>query len=587
VDSVTSNLPKHLKRYVVQQNYEKYTPLEHATWRFIMRQNRSFFSEHAVPVYLQGLKQTGIPIDRIPNIQEMDVCLSAFGYGAVGVCGFIPPAIFLEFQALGIMPIATDMRTIDHIAYTPAPDIVHEAAGHVPIVIDPSYRNFLSQYGQAAFRAIFSDEDVRLYEAIRYLSDIKENPDTDPKDIALAQKALDLAAASVSFTSESAKLARMGWWTIEYGLVGTVEKPKIFGAGLLSSVGESQNCLSSKVKKIPLSIACVEQGYDITEPQPQLFVAPSLNDLPTPLHQLEATMAFKRGGISGCQTAIQAKTINSIQLDSGVEIGGVLIELEARDAQIDFVRFSGPCQLGSGGTQLPNQGTSQHPHGFSTPLGFWQKKIGLSPHRFDNATLRGIGIEKSRQCRLEFVNGFVVSGKVCGIQRAADQSLQIISWVDCTVKRGDQTYFQPDWGVFDMPVGSSVVSVFSGPPDRDAYGNYEIGVASSSPGRTSAFSSKELALFDAFSITRKLRQSIKAEHFAVDELHQLTALFTNRFQEEWLLGLELIELHKKRGAAGSAFVDDISALVQSQLESRHQSQADLFSKGLKLATVED
>src|SRR5262245_3622449 len=130
MSAATQALPPYLKKYVAEQRYDKYSPEDHAAWRFIMRQNRDFFSRHAVSIYREGLGKTGITLDRMPRIDEMDRCLSAFGWGAVPVVGFIPPAAFLEFQARGVLPIACDMRTIQHIAYTPAPDIVHEAAGH-------------------------------------------------------------------------------------------------------------------------------------------------------------------------------------------------------------------------------------------------------------------------------------------------------------------------------------------------------------------------------------------------------------------------------------------------------------------------
>src|SRR5262245_13626976 len=106
------SLPAYLRKYAAVQNYEKYTAEDHAAWRFIMRQNRAFFSKHAVPIYVEGLRRTGIRLDRIPRIDEMHECLSQFGWGAVPVVGFIPPAAFLEFQALGVLPIACDMRTI-------------------------------------------------------------------------------------------------------------------------------------------------------------------------------------------------------------------------------------------------------------------------------------------------------------------------------------------------------------------------------------------------------------------------------------------------------------------------------------------
>ena len=99
----------------------------------------------------------------------------------------------------------------------------------------------------------------------------------------------------------------MNWWTAEYGLIGSLEAPKIFGAGLLSSVGESKWCLSNQVKKIPLTLECVKQTYDITEPQPQLFVAENFHHLSDVLKQLSETMAYKTGGRKALDKLIQAK----------------------------------------------------------------------------------------------------------------------------------------------------------------------------------------------------------------------------------------------------------------------------------------
>ncbi|MCX6124476.1 MAG: aromatic amino acid hydroxylase, partial [Proteobacteria bacterium] len=323
------NLPPYLKRYCAVQDYDKYTSRDHAAWRYIMRQSRSFFQDNAVPVYMDGLKKTGIPLDRIPRISEMDRALQEFGWGAVPVCGFIPPIAFLDLQARGVLPIATDMRSLDHIAYTPAPDIVHEAAGHAPIIADLGYRSYLRQYAAMASKAIMSREDLNLYEAIRILSDIKENPDTKPGEIATAQLNLDKAVASVSYVSEAAKVSRMAWWTVEYGLVGSQAKPKIYGAGLLSSVGESQNCLSDRVRKIPLTVKCIETSFDITEPQPQLFVADSMQHLVDVLTELELKLSFRMGGVHGLEEARKSGTVNTIRLGNGLEISGSLVRYEA------------------------------------------------------------------------------------------------------------------------------------------------------------------------------------------------------------------------------------------------------------------
>jgi len=176
-------IPAYLKKYCKSQDHARYTAREHATWRYILRQAQDFFKDHAVSVYLEGLNKTGISLERIPKIEDIDRALREFGWGAVGVSGFIPPSAFLDLQSRGIMPIAMDMRTLEHVGYTPAPDIVHEAAGHLPVLADPHYRDYFRQYAQMAKKALQSQADIELYEAVRVLSDIKENPDTTPEQL--------------------------------------------------------------------------------------------------------------------------------------------------------------------------------------------------------------------------------------------------------------------------------------------------------------------------------------------------------------------------------------------------------------------
>ncbi|MEK7355592.1 MAG: aromatic amino acid hydroxylase, partial [Bdellovibrionota bacterium] len=324
-------LPAHLKRYVVEQDYSRYTPIDQAVWRFIMRQLTSYLPDHAHACYLEGLAKTGITIDRIPRIEEMSEKLAKFGWNAVPVSGFIPPAAFMELQAFGFLPIAADLRSVDHIGYTPAPDIVHEAAGHAPILVEPEYADYLAAYAKVASKAIISRQDMDQYEAIRFLSDLKEDPNSTPDQIAGAEKNLTKVTAAITHVSEAAYLGRMNWWTAEYGLIGTLENPKIFGAGLLSSVGEAKSCLESKVRKIPLTIECIDYSYDITEPQPQLFVTPDFNHLHVVLEQLADRMSFKLGGPEGLGRAVEGDTVNTVELDSGLQISGVLKSFDRDD----------------------------------------------------------------------------------------------------------------------------------------------------------------------------------------------------------------------------------------------------------------
>src|SRR5882724_11603461 len=247
-------LPRNLRRYVVTQDYASYTPRDQAVWRHIMRRLRDHLADKAHPIYLDGLAATGIGTERIPSLDEMNTKLAALGWSAVAVRGFIPPAVFTEFQALGVLAIAADIRDHEHIDYTPAPDIVHESAGHAPILANARYAEYLRRAGHAGFRAIASIEDEAVFRAIRNLSILEEDPTAVPHRVELAKAQLSAAKASRRYVSENAKASRLYWWTAEYGLIGSGERPHIYGAGLLSSIGEAEQCLSSGVEKIPLSI---------------------------------------------------------------------------------------------------------------------------------------------------------------------------------------------------------------------------------------------------------------------------------------------------------------------------------------------
>ena len=131
-----ARLPNHLKQFIVEQHYEKYTPIDHAVWRYVMRQNYSYLKDVAYYPYIPGLRKAGLTIEKIPDLQEMNDALAKIGWGAVTVDGFIPPAAFMEYQAYHVLVIAADIRQLKHIEYTPAPDIIHESAGHAPIIAD-------------------------------------------------------------------------------------------------------------------------------------------------------------------------------------------------------------------------------------------------------------------------------------------------------------------------------------------------------------------------------------------------------------------------------------------------------------------
>lgn len=537
--STHARIPGHLRRYIVEQNYQRYTAEDQAVWRFIMRQLKNFLKDHAHESYLKGLEQTGIDVNQIPHIESVDQHLNKFGWGAVPVSGFIPPAAFMEFQSLGILPIASDMRTMDHLLYTPAPDIVHEAAGHAPILANPEYAAYLLQYGEVARHSIISKEDMDQYEAIRVLSDIKEDPRSSEKEIKIAESRLNEITNSLTTTSEAALLSRMNWWTAEYGLIGTLERPKIFGAGLLSSVGEARNYLSPQVKKIPLSVDCVNFTYDITEPQPQLFVAKDFTHLGEVLEDFAVRLSYRRGGVFGLERAKEARTVNTVQLDSGVQISGVLNQFFVTDDQEMtpyFLQFNGPSQISVGGKELEGQGVRQHPSGYSTPIG----KLRLhnrSLATFTEADLESCGLKRGERSRLQFESDILVEGRLKS-WLFIDGKLALLTWQDCRVSLGDKTLFDPAWGEYDMAVGLSVVSVFGGPADRESFGQTDEFVAQRVPART--FSPSEKDVHGLFQDIREIRESNSTAPLARWQKMRQKFLATQGMP--WLAGLELVEL---------------------------------------------
>lgn len=141
-----------------------------------------------------------------------------------------------------------------------------------------------------------------MYEAIRLLSILKEAEDTPQEKTDKAEKAVADLQNDMGELSEMAQIRNLHWWTVEYGLIGTVENPKIYGAGLLSSIGESAWCMTDNVKKIPYDISAANQNFDITQLQPQLYVTPNFSYLSLILEEFANKMALRTGGLSELKT---------------------------------------------------------------------------------------------------------------------------------------------------------------------------------------------------------------------------------------------------------------------------------------------
>lgn len=552
--AANSDLPKHLQRYVVDQDYSRYTPIDQAVWRHIMRQLKSFLSTHAHPCYVEGLKKTGIEVDQIPSIEHMSTRLAEFGWRAVPVSGFIPPAAFMELQSLGVLPIASDMRTLEHLLYTPAPDIVHEAAGHAPILVDPAFAEYLKSYASVARKAIISDEDMDQYEAIRILSDVKEDPGSTAKQIRQAEERLESINKSISHISEAALLGRMNWWTAEYGLIGSLKAPKIFGAGLLSSVGEARACLEQKVKKIPLSIECIQFSYDITEQQPQLFVVEAFDKLESVLQELASMMAFKTGGLGAVEKVLQSKNVNTIELDSGLQISGTLKSVHSQRGVVSYLSFAGPTLLALNGKVLTGQGVDHHRQGFGTPVGrvaVEVKQSGRPVSSFQDlgvlteTELQRLGISSGTELILVYETGAVITGQVKAIH-VVEGRLKVLTLSRAKAVLKDELLFDPAWGEFDIAVGTCVTSAYGGPADRGAFGETEDFTRKLVPRRI--FSDEVLAKHSLYDEVRLLLKNAKDSADSQARLLELIQKSTTIAADDWLIQVELLEAAEKMKA---------------------------------------
>jgi len=537
MNSILANLPKHLLQYTVAQNYEDYTAQDQAIWRYVMRLNTHSLDKTAHKSYLNGLKQTGISVEYIPSLAEMNERLAKIGWAAVSVDGFIPPNAFMEFQAYQVLVIAADIRTIGHISYTPAPDIIHEAAGHAPIIANPEYAEYLRRFGEIGSKAISSAKDFELYEAIRLLSILKEDPHANQEEVNQAEADVLRIQNSIAELSEMAQIRNLHWWTVEYGLIGNLDAPKIYGAGLLSSIGESETCLKDDVQKIAYSIDAAKQLFDITKPQPQLFVTPDFAHLSLVLEAFANKMAIRKGGLSGVQKLIDSQHIGTVELTTGTQISGVFTRLISNDTgKVIYLQTTGKTALAHREKEIISHGTSYHSEGFGSPVGKL-KGMNLAIEDMYPSDLEAYGIYEGKQVDLEFAGGVKVSGTIITGIRNLQGQIQLISFKDCTVTYSDEVLFRPEWGIYDMVVGKKVISAFSGPADPSSFKNSHSLSSEKTP--KISYSKPEVQLHRLYQRVRDIREANKP---SLKDLPRILKELKEYHANDWLLPLEIYEL---------------------------------------------
>lgn len=213
-----------------------YNDEEQGVWRYVAGELEELHEKHASPFYLQAKRDLGISNDRIPQLSEMNRRLKELtGFRLAPIEGLVDTRAFLSWLSWRTMLSTQYIRHHSRPEYTPEPDIVHEAIGHIPMFTNPNFADYSQFVGHGA--RIANDQQLE-------------------------------------------ELGRLYWFTVEFGLVEHDGEVKAYGAGLLSSFGELEHAFSDKVERRPFDLEqVINTTYDYSEMQPILYVIPSYSEL--------------------------------------------------------------------------------------------------------------------------------------------------------------------------------------------------------------------------------------------------------------------------------------------------------------------
>jgi phenylalanine-4-hydroxylase len=224
--------------WTIDQDWAAYTSAEHAVWRTLYRRQIELLPGRACAPFLQGLEALDLNRGGVPDFDRVNGELSRLtGWTVVAVPGLVPDAVFFEHLANRRFPAGRFIRTADQLDYLQEPDVFHDVFGHVPMLTDPVFADYMQAYGEGGLRA-------------RGLGRLTN-------------------------------LARLYWYTVEFGLMQTAEGLRIYGAGILSSRAESVFALEDpSPNRLGFDLERVMRTpYRIDDFQQVYFVIPSLEAL--------------------------------------------------------------------------------------------------------------------------------------------------------------------------------------------------------------------------------------------------------------------------------------------------------------------
>ena len=276
-----------IEHYSVPQDFNSYEDADHETWRLILNSLLFELEDNCALDFEKAIHQVGLTLNRIPTLFEINRSLAKLGWRSIVVAGFLPPQVFMTLHANAVLPITGSIRTPEQRIYTPIPDIVHEAIGHLPFLVNANYRRFLTRLGKLGAGILHTPLDMRGFKLQKAIAEHLARREGPLKIKNMQTELEDVKNAQAKELSPATRLARFHWWTVEYGLFGESALP--YGAGIISSVAELRQV--ALVRHERLSLACVEVPYQIDTMQPQLYVAESWEHLHSVLSELESSIA--------------------------------------------------------------------------------------------------------------------------------------------------------------------------------------------------------------------------------------------------------------------------------------------------------
>ena len=228
---------------VVEQPWADYTLSDHVVWDTLFARQRELLPGRACREFMDGVERFGLGDGGVPKFADLNrVLAKATGWELVGVEGLLPDEVFFDHLAHRRFPVTWWIRKADQLDYLSEPDLFHDMFGHVPLLLNPVFADYMQAYGRGGMKAF-----------------------------ALGPQALT-------------NLTRLYWYTVEFGLINTAEGMRIYGAGIVSSKGESMYCLNSsapnrigfdleRVMSTRYRIDTYQQTYFVIDDFKQLFDA--------------------------------------------------------------------------------------------------------------------------------------------------------------------------------------------------------------------------------------------------------------------------------------------------------------------------